>query len=70
MNLLISTLALALGIFVATSPMRATKVWGWKQLDRLGPRRRTLYLRCYRAFGIFLGLAGILFALDSLLSWR
>ncbi|HSR06860.1 MAG TPA: hypothetical protein VLM42_06905 [Bryobacteraceae bacterium] len=68
MNLFIGTMAVALGIFVTASPMRATKVWGWKQFDQLGPRHRTLYLRWYRAFGILLGLAGILFALDSLLS--
>jgi hypothetical protein len=67
MNLLISTMAVALGIFVAASPMRATKVWGWKQFDQLGPRHRILYLRCYRAFGVLLGFAGILLALDSLL---
>jgi hypothetical protein len=68
MNLLISTMAVALGIFAAASPTRATKVWGWKQFDQLGPRHRTLYLRCYRAFGVLLGFAGILFALDSLLN--
>ena len=68
MNLLISTLAVALGIFVAASSMRATKVWGWKQFDQLGPKHRTLYLRCYRAFGVLLGFAGILFALNSLLN--
>jgi hypothetical protein len=67
MNLLISTVALAFGIFAASSPMRATKVWGWKQLDQLEPRNKIRYLLWYRAFGIFLGLAGILFALDSLL---
>ena len=70
MNLLISTMAVALGIFVAASPQRATKVWGWRQFDQLEPRLRTLYLRFYRAFGVFLGLAGILFALDSLLNSR
>lgn len=68
MNLMISTMAVALGVFVTASPMRATKVWGWKQFDQLAPRHRTLYLRCYRAFGVLLGFAGILLALDSLLS--
>jgi len=68
MNLFISTTALALGIVVAAAPMRATKVWGWKQFDQLGPRHRTLYLRCYRAFGVLLGFAGILLVLDSLLN--
>ena len=70
MTLFISAIALALGIFTAISPIRATKVWGWKQLDQLGPRHRTLYLRWYRAFWILLGLAGMLFALDSLLGWH
>jgi hypothetical protein len=68
MNLFVSTMAVALGIFAAAFPLRATKVWGWKELDQLEPRRRTRYLRCYRAFGILLGLAGICFALDSLLN--
>jgi hypothetical protein len=68
MNLFISSMAVALGIFVAASPMRATRVWGWKQFDQLEPRHRTRYLRCYRTFGVLLGFAGILFALDSLLN--
>jgi hypothetical protein len=70
MNLLISTAALALGIFVALSPARATKLWGWKQLNQLEPRHRTLYLRCYRVFGISLGLSGILVALSDIFGWR
>ena len=70
MNLFISSMALALGIFVAAAPVRATKVWGWKEFDQLQPRDKTVYLRWYRAFGFLLGLAGILFALDSLLNAR
>jgi hypothetical protein len=70
MNLFISSMAVALGIFVAAAPTRATKMWGWKQFDQLEPRHRTLYLRWYRVFGLLLGFGGILFALDSLLNTR
>jgi hypothetical protein len=70
MTLLISTIALAFGIFVAVSPVQATKLWGWKNLDQLGPRNRSLYLRCYRTFGIFLGLSGVLLALGDIFNWR
>jgi hypothetical protein len=69
MNLLISTIALALGIFAAVSPAQATKLWG-KQIDQLDPRIRILYLRWYRAFGISLGLSGILLALGYIFNWR
>ena len=65
MTLLISTIALAFGIFAAVSPAQATKIWGWKHLNQLGPRDRTLYLRWYRAFGITLGLSGVLLALGQ-----
>ena len=63
MTLLISTIAFAFGIFAAVSPVQATKLWGWKHLNQLEPRDRMLYLRCYRAFGITLGLSGALLAL-------
>jgi len=63
MTLLISTIALAFGTFAAVSPAQATKLWGWKHLNQLDPRDRLRYLRCYRAFGITLGLSGILLAL-------
>jgi hypothetical protein len=70
MNLLISTIALALGIFAAVSPAQATKLWGWKQISQLDPRDRILYLRWYRAFGISLGLSGALLALGDIFDWR
>jgi hypothetical protein len=63
MTLLVSTIALAFGIFAAVSPAQATKLWGWKHVNQLGPRDRMLYLRWYRAFGISLGLSGLLLAL-------
>ena len=63
MTLLISTIAMAFGIFAALLPAQATKLWGWKHLNQLDPRHRTLYLRWYRTFGITLGLSGVLLAL-------
>jgi hypothetical protein len=65
MTLLVSTIALAFGIFAAVSPAQATKLWGWKHLNQLDPRNRILYLRWYRAFGITLGLSGVLLALGQ-----
>ena len=70
MNLLVSTIALSFGIFAAILPAQATKLWGWKQMNQLGPRDRMLYLRWYRAFGICLGLSGVLLAIGDLLDWR
>ena len=63
LTLLISTIALAFGTFAAVLPAQATKLWGWKHLNQLEPRNRMIYLRWYRAFGITLGLSGILLAL-------
>jgi hypothetical protein len=69
MNLLISAITLALGIFVTVSPAQATKLWG-KQINQLDPRGRVLYLRWYRAFGISLSLSGVLLALGYIFNWR
>ena len=65
-NLLVSTVTLALGTFIAASPHRAAKIWGSQRLANLAPERRALFLRWYRAFGILLCLAGVLFAIDSI----
>jgi hypothetical protein len=65
MNLLLSSLAVTLGLFAAISPARAALIWGWRNLHELAPGRRALYLGCYRTFGIILCLAGILSAVDS-----
>jgi hypothetical protein len=67
MNLLLSTVAVALGLFVAASPARAAEIWGRSHLDKLAPQRRVLYLHCFRAFGIVLCLGGVLFAVDSVI---
>jgi hypothetical protein len=66
LTLLLSTLAVTLGVFAASSPARAAQIWGWNHLDRLAPEQRDLYLRWYRVFGVVLCIGGVLFALDRM----
>jgi hypothetical protein len=65
-KLLVSTVAMALGTFVAASPFRAAKIWGSQRLANLAPERRASFVRWYRAFGILLCLAGVLVAVDGI----
>jgi hypothetical protein len=65
-NLLVSTIAMILGTFVVASPHRAAKIWGSQRLANLAPERRASFVRWYRAFGIFLFLAGVLVAVDGI----
>jgi len=65
-NLLVSTVTLALGTFIAVSPDRAVKIWGSQRLAKVSPERKALFIRWYRAFGILLCLAGVLVAVDSI----
>jgi hypothetical protein len=68
-NLLVSALALALGVFVAISPTRAARIFSSGRLERLAPSDRVSFVRSYRLFGIVLCLGGALFALDSIGFW-
>jgi hypothetical protein len=65
MYTLVSLIAVAAGIFVAIAPAKAARVWGWKNLDNLGPAARRWYFRAYRAWGVLLCLAGILLEAGS-----
>ena len=65
-NLLVSAIAMALGTFVAALPHRAAKIWGSQRFATLAAERRASYVRWCRAFGIFLCLAGMLLAIDSI----
>lgn len=67
MNLLVSAAAVALGVFITASPGRAAKIWGSEKLERLAPEHRASFLRWWRVFGILLCLAGVLFAVDSII---
>ena len=65
-NLLVSTVAMALGTFVAASPDRAAKVWGSQRLHKLAPEGRASFVLWYRVFGVLLFLAGFLFVVDGI----
>jgi hypothetical protein len=65
-NVLVNTVAMALGTFVAASPRRAAKIWGSQRLAKLAPERRDSFVRLCRAFGILLCLAGLLLGADSI----
>jgi hypothetical protein len=64
-NLLVSTVAVALGTFTAAPPHRAAKIWGSQRLANLAPERRASFVLYYRVFGILLCLAGVLLAAES-----
>jgi hypothetical protein len=66
MNLLMSAVAVALGVFITASPARAARVWGSERLSNLAPERIPSFVRWYRVSGILLCLAGVLLAVDSI----
>ncbi len=66
MNIVVSTAALALGLFVATAPARAAKIWSSERLKKLTPGGQVWFLRCYRVLGVMLSVAGLLFAFDTI----
>ena len=68
MNVLVSTVAVALGSALVASPHRAARIWGAQRLANLAPERRASFVRWYRVLGICLCLAGVLFAVDSIAS--
>ena len=65
-NLWVSAVAMALGIFVLTSPAKAAKVWGSEKFYKLSPEQRVPLLRWWRAFGFLLCLAAVLIMADSI----
>ena len=65
MNLIVSAVGIALGVFVMVAPHKAATIWGPERLATLNPSRRCVFLHWYRAFGVILCLTSILFALDT-----
>ncbi|HEV2200949.1 MAG TPA: hypothetical protein VGR73_14105 [Bryobacteraceae bacterium] len=63
-NLVVSAVTIAIGIFFSAVPEQAAKLWGRRQLAQManGP----LYRRLYRVAGILLCVAGLLFVAESL----
>jgi hypothetical protein len=70
LDLLVSTVAVALGAFVVIAPQRAAEIWGSTKLQKLAPEQRPSFIRWYRTFGLLLLLVGTLFAVDRLLFSR
>lgn len=68
LNLIVSTVAIALGTFVAAAPERAAEIWGSTKLQKLAPEERLSFIRWYRTFGLLLLSAGTFLALDLLSS--
>jgi hypothetical protein len=66
LDLLVSGIAMGLGVFTAASPQRAAEIWGSQRLHSLAPDRQPSFVRWFRLFGILLFLGGVLFALDSI----
>jgi hypothetical protein len=65
-KLFLSAVAMALGVFVATSPAQAAQIWASERLTSLAPEKRASFSRLFRAFGIVLCLGGALVAIDSI----
>jgi len=68
MDLIVSTVAFALGAFVAASPAHAARIWGSERLDKATPVQRGSLLRWYRVLGVLLCLGGMLLAVDNVVS--
>jgi hypothetical protein len=66
MNILISTVGVALEAFIAASPAQAARIWGSEKFDELAPAQKPMFLRWFRALGILVCVASILFAIDSM----
>ncbi len=65
-NWLVSVLTVALGAFVGAWPVQAARIWGSERFDSMAPAQRARLVRCFRAFGILLWSAGLLFAVDNI----
>jgi hypothetical protein len=66
MNLSVSTVSFALGLFFAISPNRAAEIWGSKRIDQLGPEQLAVFLRWYRVLGIVLCIGAALVTIDGI----
>jgi hypothetical protein len=67
-NLVVSAVALALGGFIAASPHRAARIWASQRVAKVAFERRASFIRWWRILGILLSLAGLLFAIDIVVS--
>jgi hypothetical protein len=66
MSLFLSAVAIVFGVYIAISPARAAKIWGWEHLRTLAGNHKKWYLRGFRLMGIVIALGGILNAIDTI----
>ena len=66
MNIALSTIALAIGLFILSAPEQAARVLNPQRLAKLAPSEKVWYLRAYRLLGVTLSITGLLFAIDSI----
>lgn len=66
MNLSVSIVSLALGLFFAISPNRAAEIWSSKRIDKLTPDEIALFLKWYRALGVVICLGAVLITIDMI----
>jgi hypothetical protein len=66
-SLLVSAVAMALGVFIVVPPDQAAKIWGAKRLENLTVNRRPQLVHWYRLFGIFLFLGGLLVVIEDVI---
>lgn len=64
MVIFVGAVALALGAFMAISPIPAARIWGWKNFESMAPAPKAIYLRSFRVMGFTLALAGLLLGVD------
>jgi hypothetical protein len=63
MNVVVSTVTIATGIFFLVTPERAARVWGRRDLGAMA--NGAIYRRLYRTTGFLLCVAGLLFAIET-----
>ena len=65
-NLWVSGVAMALGMFTLAFPAQAAKVWGSEKFYKSSPEQQVSLLGWWRTFGFLLCVAAVLIMADSI----
>jgi hypothetical protein len=68
MNIALSTVAVAIGLFVFSAPERAAGILNPQRMAKLSANEKVWFLRAYRLLGVSLTITGLLFAIDSIVT--